>query len=112
MSHWAKIENEIVTQVTTGSNEDSDEGYQWLINNLGGTWIQTSYNTRGGVHVLGGVPLHKNYAGIGFTYDSTRDAFIPPKPEPIVKNGVSTEWILNEETCLWENSAMQPAQQI
>jgi hypothetical protein len=94
MAHWAKIEDGIVTQVTVGSNEDPDEGYQWLIDNLGGTWIKTSYNTYGGVHLLGGTPLRKNYAGIGFTYDSTLDAFIPPKPEG--------NFILNETTCLWE----------
>lgn len=95
MSHWAKIENGIVTQVTVGSNQDPDEGYQWLIDNLGGTWIKTSYNTFAGKHILGGTPLRKNYAGIGFTYDATRDAFIPPKPE-------EGNWVLNEDTCLWE----------
>ena len=84
MAHWAKIKNGVVTQVTVGSNEDHDEGYQWLIDNLGGTWIKTSYNGK----------IRKNYAGIGFTYDEGRDAFIPPKPEG--------NWALNEETCLWE----------
>jgi hypothetical protein len=91
MSHWAEIdENNIVLRVTVGNNDEPDEGYQWLINNLGGTWIQTSYNAR----------IRKNYAGIGYTYDSNRDAFIPPKP-----NGVG--WILNEETCIWENPILQ-----
>ena len=97
MAHWAEIdESNIVLRVTVGSNDDADEGYQWLIDNLGGTWVKTSYNTIGGVHSLGGTPLRKNYAGIGYTYDSVRDAFIPPMPEGI-------GWTLNEETCLWEN---------
>jgi hypothetical protein len=101
MAHWAEIdENNIVLRVTVGSNDDADEGYQWLIDNLGGTWIKTSYNTIGGVHSLGGTPLRNNYAGIGFTYDSERDAFIPPMPD-----GVG--WVLNEDTCLWENSILQ-----
>ena len=97
MAHWAKIENRIVTQVTVGSNEDHDEGYQWLIDNLGGTWVKTSYNTYGGTHKLGGTPLRKNYAGIGYTYDEKRDAFIAPKP---VIEG--KEFVLNEDTCVWE----------
>ena len=96
MAHWAEVdENGIVLRVTVGSNDDPDEGYQWLIDNLGGTWVKTSYNTIGGVHTLGGTPLRKNYAGVGYTYDSGRDAFIPPKPE-------NDEYLLNEETCLWE----------
>ena len=96
MAHWAEIdENNIVLRVLVGNNEEPDEGYQWLIDNLGGTWIKTSYNTFAGVHALGGIPLRKNYAGIGYTYDSVRDAFIPPKPD--IEN-----IILNEETCLWE----------
>jgi len=104
MSHWAKIENGIVTQVTVGSNEDYDEGYQWLVNNLGGTWIQTSYNTIGGVHLLGGIPLRKNYAGIGDLYDPIRDAFIGPKP--------FDSWVLNEDTCRWEAPIPMPADDI
>lgn len=96
MAHWAQIdENNKVIQVTVGSNDDADEGYQWLIDNLGGTWLKTSYNTVGGVHLLGGEPFRKNYAGIDYTYDPIRDAFIPPKPDGF-------EWLLNEETCLWE----------
>lgn len=97
MAHWAEIdENNIVLRVTVGDNNDpsGDEGYQWLIDNLGGIWVKTSYNTYGGIHELGGTPFRKNYAGIGFTYDPIRDAFIPPKPEG--------NWILDEETCLWE----------
>ena len=85
MSHWAEIDNNnIVLRVTVGDNNDPDEGYQWLIDNLGSTWIKTSYNNR----------IRKNFAGISYTYDSTRDAFIPPKP----KQGT---WELNEETCRW-----------
>jgi hypothetical protein len=96
MSHWAEIdENKKVVRVLVGDNNELDEGYQWLIDNLGGTWIKTSYNTNAGVHALGGVPLRKNYAGIGDTYDSTRDAFIAPKPE-------EGNWVLNEDTCQWE----------
>jgi hypothetical protein len=98
MAHWAEIdENNIVTRVTVGDNDDpaGDEGYSWLVDNLGGTWIKTSYNTLNGAHQLGGTPLRKNYAGIGYTYDEVRDAFIPPKP-------IEGEWELNEDTCLWK----------
>lgn len=97
MAHWAELdENNVVIRVTVGDNAEPDEGYQWLIDNLGGRWIKTSYNTIGGVHTLGGTPLRKNFAGVGFTYDEEKDAFIAPRPEGI-------GWILNEETCLWEN---------
>jgi hypothetical protein len=88
MAHWAEVnENNIVLRVTVGDNNDpaGDEGYQWLIDNLGGTWVKTSYNGN----------IRKNFAGIGYTYDSVRDAFIPPKPE-------EGEWILNEDACIWE----------
>jgi hypothetical protein len=102
MAHWAELdENNIVTRVLVGSNEDPDEGYQWLIDNLGGTWVKTSYNTQGGVHSLGGTPLRKNYAGIGYSYDADRDAFIPPKP--------FNSWVLNEDTCLWDAPTPYPA---
>ena len=100
MSHWAEIDNtNTVLRVLVGDNNDpaGDEGYQWLIDNLGGTWVKTSYNTYEGTHKLGGTPLRKNYAGIGMTYDSTRDAFIPPKP--VIED---KEFVLNEDTCLWE----------
>ena len=100
MAHWAEIdENNIVVRVLVGDNDDpnGDEGYQWLIDNLGGTWIKTSYNTIGNVHRLGGEPFRKNYAGIGYTWDEARDAFIPPKP---ILEG--KEFVLNEETCLWD----------
>ncbi len=88
MAHWAEVnENNIVLRVTVGDNNDpaGDEGYQWLIDNLGGTWIKTSYNGN----------IRKNFAGIGYSYDPARDAFIPPKPE-------LGEWVLNEDTCIWE----------
>lgn len=97
MAHWAEIDNNnIVVRVLVGDNNDpnGDEGYQWLIDNLGGTWIKTSYNTIGGIHREGGIPYRKNYAGIGYKYDEIRDAFIPPKQ--------FNSWILNEDTCLWE----------
>jgi len=104
MAHWAELdENNIVTRVLVGSNEDPDEGYQWLIDNLGGTWVKTSYNTQGGVHSLGGTPLRKNYAGIGYSYDATRDAFIPPKP--------FNSWLLNEDTCLWDAPTPMPVEE-
>jgi len=64
------------------------------------TWLKTSFNTRGGVHILGGTPLRKNYAGIGYTYDSQRDAFIPPKQ--------FESWVLNEDTCLWDAPVAAP----
>ena len=90
MAHWAEIdENNIVLRVTVGDNEEPDEGYQWLIDNLGGTWLQTSYNGT----------MRKNFAGVGFTYDEARDAFIPEKPEP---SDEVAEWVLNEDTCRWE----------
>ena len=86
MSHWAEVDNtNIVIRVLVGNNNDpaGDEGYQWLIDNLGGTWIKTSYNGN----------IRKNYAGIGFTYDAVRDAFIAPKPD----NATG----FDEDTCQW-----------
>jgi hypothetical protein len=97
MSHFAQIdENNIVTQVIVIEQDVVDTG---LFGDPA-SWIQTSYNTSGGVHTLGGTPLRKNYAGIGYTYDSTRDAFIPPKPY--------NSWILNETTCLYEAPTPMP----
>ena len=103
MSHWAEInENNIVTSVLVGNNDDinGDEGYKWLIDNLGGVWKKTSYNTKAGQHKEGGTPFRKNYAGVGFTYDESRDAFIPPKP--------FDSWILDEETCQWNSPVRLP----
>lgn len=95
MSHWAEIdlENKVI-KVLVGDNNDpaGDEGYQWLIDNLGGTWIKTSYNNN----------IRKNYAGIGFTYDAARDAFIPPKP--------FNSWVLDEDTCQWQAPTPRPTE--
>ena len=97
MAHWAEIdENNIVVRVLVTDNDAPNEGYDWLVDRLGGTWIQTSYNTSGGIHLLGGTPLRKNYAGVGMTYDETLDAFYGPKPE-------GEYWVLDEETCQWVN---------
>ena len=96
MAHFAQIdENNIVIQVVVVDDSQQHRGQEFLAEDLrlGGTWIQTSYNTFAGVHQLGGEPLRKNYAGIGYTYDPERDAFIPPKP--------TEDAILDEETCLW-----------
>ena len=102
MAHWAEIDNTgVVLRVTVGNDKDANEGHDWLVENLGGTWLKTSYNTYGGVHYTDGEPsadqskaLRFNYAGIGFTYDENRDAFIPPKP--------FESWILDEGICLWQ----------
>jgi hypothetical protein len=106
MAHFAQIdENNKVIQVLVTDNNDptGDEGYQWLVDNLGGRWIKTSYNTFAGQHSLGGIPLRKNFAGIGYTYDSTRDAFIAPKPDDFTdEEGNSFTFVLNEDTCQWE----------
>ena len=90
MGHFAKVENGIVTQVIVAEQDFINSGAVGSPSD----WVQTSYNTYGGVHRNGGVPLRKNYAGIGFTYDAVRDAFIPPKP--------ADNATLNEDTCLWE----------
>jgi hypothetical protein len=93
MAHWAEIdENNIVLRVTVGDNNDpnGDEGYQWLIDNLGGTWVKTSYSGS----------IRKNFAGIGYTYDAELDAFVSPKP--------FESWTLNEDTCQWEAPVTYP----
>ena len=104
MAHYAFLdESNIVTEVIVGKNE-GEEGTDWEVhygNFRGQTCKRTSYNTSGGVHLLGGVPLRKNYAGIGYTYDGARDAFIPPKPYP--------SWLLDEATCLWEAPVPMPS---
>jgi hypothetical protein len=85
MSHFAELdENNIVVRVLVGDNAMPNEGYDWFVENLGGRWVQTSYNGN----------FRKNYAGIGYTYDESRDAFIPIKP-------AEGEWILDEDTCRW-----------
>jgi len=102
MSHFAKLgENNVVTFVTVGRQED-DGLEEELIERTGDVYRQTSYNTYGGVHALGGTPLRKNYAGIGFTYDEERDAFIPPQPYD--------SWTLNEDTCLWDSPVPKPTE--
>ena len=97
MSHYAQLdENNIVTQVIVIEQDMVDTGL-W---GDPSRFVQTSYNTKGGVHSLGGTPLRKNYAGVGYTYDSQRDAFIPPK--------LLDSWILDEETCLWKAPIEMP----
>lgn len=96
MAHFAKVVNGTVTKVIVAE----PDFFNTFIDNSPGKWIQTSYNTFGGVHNDGGTPLRKNFAGIGFTYDSDLDAFIPPKPYD--------SWTLNETTCLWEAPVAYP----
>ena len=109
MAHWAELdENNIVLRITVGDNDDPDEGYQWLINNLGGKWVKTSYTSRGGNRInpdTGEIVSENdhfrfNYAGEGYYYDEQRDAFIPPKP--------FNSWILNEQSCLWQAPIPRP----
>lgn len=98
MSHFAKLdENNKVIFVTGGRDEDQEAE---LTARTGDVYKQTSYNTYGGVHLLDGTPFRKNFAGIGYTYDETRDAFIPPQP--------FNSWSLNEQTCLWEAPTAMP----
>jgi len=111
MAHFAKIGlngkvitvESVVNEVLHDANGVEQEaiGVDFLTKLTGwAIWKQTSYNTKGGIHLSGGTPLRKNYAGKGYTYDEDRDAFIPPKPY----NG----WILNEDTCLWEPPIPRP----
>lgn len=106
MAHFAKLGsgNIVENVVVVHDNEvPTEEAGQAFLNSVYGTndvWKQTSYNTRAGIHKLGGTPFRKNFAGIDFTYDEARDAFIPPRP--IYKDSVCNSWILNENTCLWE----------
>jgi len=95
LSHFAKVVDGVVSQVIVAE----PEFFQTFVDSSPGEWIQTSYNTRGGQHPEGR-PLRKNYAGIGYTYDRTRDAFIPPKP--------FASWTLNEDTCLWDAPVAYP----
>jgi len=103
MAHFAKVVNGTVSQVIVAEPEFFDT----FVDSSPGTWIQTSYNTRGGIHYSpetgepdGGVALRKNYAGIGFTYDAVRDAFYAPQPYP--------SWTLNEDSCVWEPPVAYP----
>jgi hypothetical protein len=95
MAHFAKVSNGVVVQVIVAE----PEFFQTFVDTSPGEWIQTSYNTHGGQHPEGR-PLRKNYAGIGYTYDRTRDAFIPPKPY--------ASWTLNDTTCLWDAPTPMP----
>jgi len=100
LAHFAKLdENNVVIFVTVGRQEDDGKEAE-LCARTGDVYKQTSYNTHGGVHALGGTPLRKNYAGIGYTYDAGRDAFIPQKPY--------ASWLLNETTCLWDAPVAYP----
>lgn len=96
MAHYAKVEDGIVTEVIVANVDFINSGQ------LGNPsqWIQTSYNTQGNVHLLGGTPLRKNYAGIGYSYNEDLDAFIPPKPY--------NSWLLNEDTGLWDPPIVRP----
>jgi len=99
MAHYAQIKNNTVVQVVVVPDLEDGNSYLSFLG-LGDGWVKTSYNTRGNVHYGengkpdNGVPLRYNYAGVGFTYDSLRDAFIPPRPYP--------SWVLDEQTLLWE----------
>lgn len=95
MAHFAKVNNGIVEQVIVAEPNFFDT----FVDSSPGEWIQTSYNTRGGQHPEGR-PLRKNYAGVGYTYDRARDAFIPPQPY--------ASWVLNEDTCLWDAPVARP----
>ena len=103
MAHYAFLDtNNIVTEVIVGKDEN-ENGVDWEKHYgdiRGQLCKRTSYNTFGNVHLNGGIPYRKNYAGIGYTYDSNRDAFIPPKP--------FASWVLNETTCNWNASTPMP----
>ena len=98
MAHFAKVSDGKVVQVVVAESEF----FQTFVDTSPGEWIQTSYNTRGGVHANGGIPLRKNYAGIGYTYDRARDAFIPPQPY--------ASWTLDDSTCLWSAPTPMPTE--
>ena len=106
MGHYAFLdENNTVVEVITGRNEDEvvDGITDWEAHYSafrGLVCKRTSYNTVAGAHTNGGVPFRKNYAGIGYTYDEARDAFVPPKP--------FESWLLNDETCVWEAPTPYP----
>lgn len=102
MAHFAKVnENNIVESVVVVNDENENNGNEFL-NSIGfeGNWIKTSYNTLANKHLLGGIPLRKNFAGIGYTYNIELDAFIPPKPYP--------SWSLDENTCQWNPPVSSP----
>jgi hypothetical protein len=111
MAYFAKLNehNQVLRvisvsdQFLTDANGEEQEhlGAAWCNRVLGGRWMQTSYNTRAGEHTQGKHPFRKNYAGIGFTYDAQRDAFIPPKPP-------GNHWVLNEHSCTWYDPLRKP----
>ena len=96
MAHYAKISEGIVVNIIASEQDCIDT----MVDTSPGIWLQASYNTLGGVHKLGGTPLRKNFPGIGFTYDATRDAFYGPQPYE--------SWTLNNTTCLWEAPVAWP----
>ena len=100
MAHYAKVLDGKVTNVIVSDQEF----FKTFVDTEPGEWIQTSYNTHGGVHSLGGTPLRKNYAGIGYSYDRTKDAFIPPKPY--------SSWILDDTTCQWKSPIDMPTDEL
>ena len=100
MAHYAKVLNGIVTHVIVADSEFIET----FVDDSPGKWIQTSYNTYGGKHSGGGTPLRKNYAGVDYTYDKARDAFIPPQPY--------ASWTLDEDTCLWEPPVAEPTDKL
>ena len=115
MASFAKIglNNKVIEVLAVNNNELKDSnGVEQEVNGIDfltkltgwAVWKQTSYNTHGGVHSSGGTPLRKNHAGIGYTYDENRDAFIPPKPY--------TSWVLNESTCLWQAPVAKPTAEL
>lgn len=110
MAHFAEIDgsNRVIRVIVVDDKDTQDEdgnevesiGAKYLSDGFGGTWVRTSYNTNGGIHLLGGTPFRKNYAGIGVIYDEDRDAFIHTQPFP--------SWTVNEDTCQWESPVSFP----
>jgi hypothetical protein len=96
MGHFAKVSNGKVVQIIVAE----EDFFQTFVDSSAGEWIQTSYNTQGNVHKLGGTPLRGNYAGIGYTYDRTNDVFYEPQPYP--------SWTLNQSTWVWEAPTPKP----
>jgi hypothetical protein len=96
MAHFAKVTDGVVTQVIVAE----PEFFQTFVDTSPGQWIQTSYNTHGGVHLQGGTPLRKNFAGIGYSYNATEDCFVPPQPY--------ASWTLDTNTCLWQPPVAMP----
>lgn len=101
MSHFAEIDkNNKVLRICVGDDNLPNEGYDWFVENLGGTWVKTSYNTRMGKHMTGGEPFRLNYAAVGWFYNEEVDGFVPPQPFP--------SWVVNPETGMWESPIPQP----